>query len=271
MKAVVYLFFAVFYSAHLLAGDTTILKSLKLGTTKVNVVTKCFIECDSNISFINVHENESTSVEAAENFLINNGGTLTQLIHSGERYISFYIGKKKFYIDPNRIYTKKGIAATLKKLGHFNAEAAKKVDSFASQILQNFVDGKKLVVALHNNTDNNYSIESYKIGGDEAINAASVFINEQMDPDDFVVTTDSTLFNLIKEKNITVVLQNNKRVLDDGSLSVYAARKNIPYLNIEAQEDHQKEQLDILKALKDIILQFGSIFTVVQPVEAIIK
>jgi uncharacterized protein YaiI (UPF0178 family) len=256
MKFIIHLILLLFSQLNACSQDTTYGSIYRLGSEKIQVQTTCYIPCKDDLSFINVHENESTSVEAAGSLLNDIGGKMMVLKHNKSRYISFYIGNKKYIIDPNRIFTKKGIDATLKNLGPHSAEAANEVAAFAQHILTNFVDGKSLVVALHNNTDENYSIASYLKGGDEARNAADVFINAAMDKDDFIVTTDSSLFRRIKERNINVVLQDNKRAVDDGSLSIYAARKNIPYLNIEAQSGHLKEQIQMLEAIKDVLKSY---------------
>jgi hypothetical protein len=52
-----------------------------------------------------------------------------------------------------------------------------------------------------------------------------------------------------------VVLQHH-RPQDDGSLSVYAAKKKIPYINIEALHGHLDEQIRMLETLKDIIFRY---------------
>jgi len=77
-----------------------------------------------------------------------------------------------------------------------------------------------------------------------------------MDVDDFILTTDRSLFNRIKEKNINVVCEDINAIRDDGSLSVYAARNKIPYVNIEAEHQHFDEQLQMLMVLEDIIKEY---------------
>ncbi|WP_207496943.1 hypothetical protein [Aridibaculum aurantiacum] len=240
-----------------IAQDTTSGKTVRIGNTKVQIITSCFIPCNNGILFLNVHENEKTSVNAATEFMNNYGGKMIRLKHSGERNISFYIGKSRFFFDPNRIYSNKGIQATLKKLSYYTPESYKQVQAFSREILKP-LQNQKLLIALHNNTDENYSIKNYQEGGDEENNAKEVYVNPEMDTDDFIITTDSSIYRRIVEKNINVVLQDNKRVADDGSLSVYAAKNNIPYLNIEAQEGHYKEQLAMLEAIEDIIKDYRS-------------
>lgn len=236
--------------------DSTSLTTWRLGNATITIETTCIPPCSDSISFINVHENEVTSVFAAREFLKDFGGRLTVLQQDKERYLSFYLNKQRFVVDPNRIFTTDGVRATLGTLSKYNAEAARQTEGLAKQLLTQFIDGQKLVIALHNNTDSNYSIASYIDDGAEAINAREVFINDEMDADDFVVTTDSAIFYQVKELNINVILQDNEKLKDDGSLSVYAGKKGIPYINVEAQEGHMEEQLEILKSLAPIIAQY---------------
>src|SRR5690606_3461944 len=98
--------------------------------------------------------------------------------------------RNKFYsVDPNRIYTRKGRRKTLKDGGRFSFRAARSVRSFADDLLT-YLSGRSVVIAMHNNTDVNYSIKSYLPGGDEAKNTKEVFVNPDMDPDDFIYTTE---------------------------------------------------------------------------------
>jgi hypothetical protein len=77
-----------------------------------------------------------------------------------------------------------------------------------------------------------------------------------MDPDDFIITTDSTIFNRLQTKNINVVWENVDLVKDDGSLSIYAGKNKIPYINVEAQHGHLNEQCAMMIALHEIIEEF---------------
>lgn len=256
MKSIAYLLIASIVYQPLQAQDTTYVKELPLGNTTMKVVTTCYIPCSSKVLFLNVHENERTSVKAASDYLIDNGGTIVHLQHSGERNLTFMLNDTTYIVDPNRMYSKKGLQASLNNLSTYNANADSAIQTVADKILQ-LVDENNLVVALHNNTDKNFSIADYKKGGAEAKNAALLYINPAMDADDFILTTERSIYQQIKDKKISVVLQDNKRVIDDGSLSVYAGKNKKPYINIEAQEGHRDEQLRMLEAISDIIKDYA--------------
>ena len=70
-------------------------------------------------AFLNLHENENTSVVAARSFLLTHGGSLVKFNNGHSRLISFRLeqGGAVFSVDPNRMFTEEGIAASLKTYG----------------------------------------------------------------------------------------------------------------------------------------------------------
>lgn len=209
----------------------------------------------SNVVFVNIHENESTSAEAWRQ-LMKTGRHygLVELQQEKMRLVSFTHEGRKYRIDPNRIYTGSGVTASLKKYNkNHSAPVFNKVNQLALFITSAFVDNKKLVVALHNNTNENYSVRSYLPNGEEAVNAAEVHLNGQQDEDDFFYTTEKAYFDFFKEKNYNVVWQNNTNATDDGSLSVYCAQNKIPYINVEAETGHLAEQSKMLETVLELI------------------
>lgn len=73
----------------------------------------------SSFAFLNLHENENTSVVAARSFLLTHGGSLVKFNNGFSRLISFQLssGGATYSVDPNRIFTEEGIVATLKTYG----------------------------------------------------------------------------------------------------------------------------------------------------------
>ncbi|MNY25704.1 hypothetical protein D3C86_1595040 [compost metagenome] len=68
-----------------------------------------------------------------------------------------------------------------------------------------------------------------------------------MDPDDLILVTEKVLFSKLKKENVNVVLQHQEAE-DDGSLSIYAMKNNIPYLNVEVQHGHLEDNLMLIEA-----------------------
>lgn len=111
------------------------------------------------------------------------------------------------------------------------------------------VDAQDMVVALHNNTNNGYSLESYAVGNIYEDEAHAIYRGWHPDPDDFYFVTDRRIFEALQPNHFHIVLQDNTRMTDDGSLSVYCGQRGIPYINVEAQHGHLKEQKEMLKIM----------------------
>lgn len=254
MRGLLILLF-IFFFQYSYSQDSVYIKNYKIGNAILNVHVTIYYPQNALVTFINLHDDENTSVKAGEDFLSKYGGLLLQLQHGGKRNFNFMIGDETYSFDPNRIFTNKGLKATLLKQSAYKHNAAIEVKKFAESLVKNYVDGRKLVIALHNNTGKGLSVLSYKKGGQEAKNAAKLYINPLMNPHDFIITTKSFFFKYLKQKKINVVLQK-ANPYDDGSLSVYAAKKKIPYVNVEALHGHLNEQIKMLEALKDIIYRY---------------
>jgi len=204
--------------------------------------------------YFNMHDDENTSVQAARRIIDIYGGKLVELKHSGRREVSFNLNGKMYHFDPNRIFTKKGIEASLKKYGSYSHEALEEVWSFSQELVKKVVKDAKIVVALHNNVNTIYfSVASYAQGGNFSREASNVYINPQMGRGDFFYVTTSNFFEHFKKTKFSVVLQNNSNVTDDGSLSVYCGQNKIPYINVEAEHGHLEEQVAMLTELQKLL------------------
>lgn len=254
-KTILFLLSAIAIHCKGVAQDL-ILRSFVIGETNVPVIEKRFNQCAlSNVLFINVHDNERTSVQAAEEYLSLNNGLLVRLENNGVRNVSFTLNSKSFLFDPNRIFTSQGRKATLKLLSTSTSEEAEtRLASFADMLLNSFINSFALIVALHNNTDSNFTILTFQQQQQAKPNSGKVFINPNLDADDFILTTDTTIFNSLQQKNINAVWEDVSMIEDDGSLSVYAAMHNITYINIEAEHGHFEQQLAMLSAIREFLV-----------------
>lgn len=224
-------------------------KEYKLGET---VVTVEKTDKGPGPIFINVHENEQTSVMAAKSVMEKSGGTLIELHHGGERNVTFQIEGKSYTFDPNRIFLNKGIVPTLEKLGKSSPEAVTFVAYFGAAILLHDIKfddlRKRTIIALHNNTDGGgLTINEYESGASRK-EAAKVFVNPKKDPDDFFLVTNKRAYDQLVAKGFNVVLQKSPPPTNDGSLSVLCDVVCSLYINVEAQNGHLDEQIAMLKA-----------------------
>lgn len=229
----------------------TIHKPLQLGDLSLTLVQHAILP-RASILFINVHEDEQTSIEALRSYSKDTSISYAYLHHSGERRITFKHKGGEFSVDPNRIFTKTGRKATLEDGEHYTMCARKETKQFAAHI-ESLVSNRMSIIALHNNTDTNYSILSYLPDSSESQNATSLYINPEMDPDDFIYTTDELVYKAMVEHKINVILQDNKNFVDDGSLSVYCAINKIRYVNIETEHGHLEEQIVLIELIHRIM------------------
>lgn len=209
--------------------------------------------------YFNMHDDENTSVEAAKKVIDLYGGRLVELRHNGQREVTFNLKGKQYKFDPNRIFTRAGVKATLTRYGKHSKAAEDEVYEFGQKLIKDVVADAEIVVAMHNNVNTIYfSVASYAPGGGMAKEAANIYINPQMGTGDFFFVTDIDFFNHFKDASFSVVLQNNNNMTDDGSLSVYCGMKKIPYINVEAQRGHLQEQIAMLKELQNLLPSYQS-------------
>jgi len=203
--------------------------------------------------FFHPHENEHASLRVAEDAVVRRGGMSVSLHHGGGRRISFELGGKKYSCDPNRIFTPEGTRLTT---GNAPQRVRDAVDVFAAAVagyVLKRLSVHDVVIGMHNNTPGGYSIRSYGSGGDMQEDAETIFTNEANSADDFFLTTKRQLFQDLKNHHYNVVLQKNPPQHNDGSFSVFCSQKNIPYVNIEAQDAHSVVQARMLNDLLGIL------------------
>ena len=259
-------------------------RKLMLGETEIKV--NVYENQARQITFFAPHYNEQTAVRAAREAVETHGGRLVEIESTDEkgkpsRYAKFRFGGKNYSIDPNRIYTENGRAC------NFPAEISGSVKNFAGELLQIIFasDGKTLrenelfIVAVHNNADIDAKEKSAQNGdltaaayirssnserianGAYQDQAAGVYLsNTEDDTDNFVFLSTPLFINHFAEKGFNIVIQKSLSKLqtkqcsvDDGSLSVFAARENIAYINLEADLNNgffrQKQMLETVFAL----------------------
>lgn len=213
------------------------------------------------IWFVHLHEDESTAVQAALEFIDSlQQGCFVTMQHGMGRNISFSMSNLKYTFDPNRIFTDEGRKATLLRFGPYSDTAFAQITRLAKIFSAKFIDSNRLVVALHNNTnEGGLTIKAYQKGGAYAQDAAKVFVNKKQDIDDFFYTTSEKAFDFFRKKGFNVLLQNNETVTDDGSLSVYADLKHIDYVNIEVEHGRKGQQKQMLGAVMEYIQTYYSL------------
>jgi hypothetical protein len=191
-------------------------------------------------SFVHLHQNETTALQAAKAVVRAQGGSILTLIHSGQRNISFYLHEHRYEFDPNRIFTDVGIKKTLTQFGGYSKEAHHEVKRLADKIKLLLPQGK--IIAVHNNES--YSLRDYLPGHELASDAQALNLNAHHHYRNFYLVTKQNDYQRLKKLNFNSILQAFSAT-DDGSLSVYLADSD--YVNVEAGYDQLAAQIKMLK------------------------
>jgi hypothetical protein len=222
---------------------TTIL--YKLGESPLQLKVTRYGEY-SDLVMINLHDDEFTSVIAAKKFLETEGGILITIENNNKRNIRFRLMNRFYSFDPNRMFSREGIIQSLTEQGRSSNSAVDQVERFAMRVIQLLPENPACIIALHNNTDGDFSVNSYTAGNKRSTEAKAVYTNPSQDPDDLFLTTDPFLYNQLAEKKYNVILQDNRNAKKDGSLSVYCGEKGIRYMNCETEHGKTAQYLEMI-------------------------
>ena len=203
----------------------------------------------NDIVFINLHDDETTSVDAAKRVLEEYGGLLIEIENNTQRNIRFKLGRYFFTFDPNTIFSEEGIKKSLEQLGRTSCKAVDEVEKLGHRIIQLIPEKTTCIISLHNNTPDFFSAMEYAAGNKRSVDSKKVYINTDQDVDDFFLTTDNNLYEKLADNGFNTVLQDNKNCTEDGSLSVYCGRKNIRYVNCETEHGKTEQYYEMMKAL----------------------
>ena len=224
----------------------------KLGDRTISIKVTQYGEVINNCC-INLHDDEMTAMKAARSVMEEQGGLLIKIENDSKRNISFPFKGAVYTFDPNRIFSRKGILLTLKANRKINPLAVIEVEKFAAHLLRFIPDSISCLIALHNNTDGDFSVRTYLPGGLRQNDARQVYADMWQDIDDIALTTDHLIYNKMAGFGYNSILQDNVNVFKDGSLSVYCGERNRRYINIETQHGRTSQYKEMLKKLLYIL------------------
>ena len=202
---------------------------------------------ESNRRFIWIHGDEKTAAILLKRHLKDNYGTAF-LIENNKRevYINDYM------VDPNRIFSKAGVEKNLIKFnGNISKTAIDKMVNLIANDKEIFFDritppNRGLLIALHNNL-HAYTIE------DEIPLSTEISLKNSEHPHhhNFFICTNRDDYNLLSKSPYNVVLQETDPEEDNGSLSWFANRKGVRFINIETRLGHLSTQTKMLQYIED--------------------
>jgi hypothetical protein len=230
--------------------------------------------------FVHVHDNEETAFELGKKFVDSLGGDLYTIVHSPvgkkKRYLSFDLEETIWSFDPNRIYSdnpdplERTLRSKSKNPKNKN-EAIKVTDLFAKSLWSKLAE-YPIVISLHNNRNSapkivrngwfkrkiemgGFSVVSYIQQDDKVTNdtrsASDVYVNPEMNESEFFIVTEKKDFDFLSKNKQNVVLQSDEPY-NDGSMSVFAAKQNKRYINVEAlygRSDGQQKMIEMIYIL----------------------
>ena len=216
--------------------------------------TTVYIDCYQSgagrgLTYFHPHEDEITSLQQTLKILEKRGGTLYAIRSSGERCMHFKLDGVDYSIDPNRMFSRDGIAKNLNQYGACSDGAIDAVFEFAMTV--HGLLGNHRVIAVHNTFNTDFNVRSYvRDDGTLESDACDVYINDNASTGNFLLTTNPLVFSACKQNKINVVLQS-PTVADDGSYSVFAKNNHIDYVNIEATRGDDNNNYALLNFINN--------------------
>jgi hypothetical protein len=195
----------------------------------------------SDRHYLQIHGDEETAREVLTAHIRSHEG-VAYMIEGHTRNVKIESGE----IDPNRMFSRAGAEANLKKLNpdwppERLQAALSLLDRDRGKLVRAlFPPAGGLLIALPNNG------EGYSVRDEEPISDAGS-IREPANPHAFFLCTNEADFRTLSTSPYNVVLQNKAPKEDDGSLSRLAAARGVRYVNLEVGRGHggrQKEMLD---------------------------
>jgi hypothetical protein len=194
--------------------------------------------------YLLIHGNEET----ARAVLTRHMGSHEGIAYLAENHTR-NVAVNSAQIDPNRMFSRVGAEASLKRLNpglEPNAlqAALDLLDRGRERLVHALLPSQPpphpgLLVALHNNGEG-YSVR------DEAPISDETSLREPGNPHAFFLCTHPRDFATLRTSPYNVVLQQHAPKDDDGSLSRLAAARGVRYVNLEValgQIDRQQEML----------------------------
>ncbi|NOZ03620.1 MAG: hypothetical protein GXO92_03305, partial [FCB group bacterium] len=199
---------------------------------------------DSDRRYVWLHGDEPTAKDVLVQHMETHPGQAL-FIESAERNVRLNGG----WLNPNRMFSRVGAEKNLRKLnpswGRKQLEVAlDHLDQERDTLFRVLLPpAGGLLVALHNNWED-FNVHS------EIPLSNRVALSDPDHPRDFYICTNSSDFAQLSCSPYNVVLQEGNSLVDDGSLSPLAGRRNMRYVNIEAKLgafDKQKAMLGWLE------------------------
>ncbi|MCK4577968.1 MAG: hypothetical protein KAU50_04215 [Candidatus Marinimicrobia bacterium] len=239
-----------------LSGVSATSHTLRLGDEKVWI--HVYEREGSTLTFVNLHDDENTSAEAARSYISKNGGRLIELRHGRGRDVVIRRREYHAQFDPNRMFTAAGLSKSLSwngKLTEENVQLGLEFSTAIAQIID--IDHEPVIIAVHNNTQGRLTIRDFQPGQWYGDDAKQVNISRGRDSDDFFFTNSPQIFAGLSRLQYNVALMSDDPP-DRGTLGRRVNSQGGTYVNVEAQHGHLKEQIEMLESLVQVIASIAA-------------
>lgn len=195
--------------------------------------------------YIHIHGNEATARVALGDHVRKRQGR-SFFVVGDERNV----GVEGLQIDPNRMFSRMGAEASLKRLNPAASEqsiqrALAALDRDLPSLLSALLPPPGgLLVSVHNNS------QGYNIRAEIPISDAH-HLPKPGEPNDFFLATDARDFAGLRGSTYNAVLQATPATDDDGSLSRLCASKGVRYVNLECYAGRLAMQREMLAWLDE--------------------
>ncbi len=205
------------------------------------------------LTFINLHDNENTSAEAARVHISRHGGRLVELEHGRGREVVIRRRGILHRFDPNRMFTENGRRQTLDYFHNLSSANTAIAADFARQLTSIVnIEKDKAIIAVHNNTPGKLTIKDFQPGQWYGKDAREVFISPAEDPDDFFFTNSPTIYRALRTLRYNVALMAFDPP-DRGTLGNYVNHIGGIYILVEAEHGHLDRQIRMLEDLDALL------------------
>lgn len=194
--------------------------------------------------YLRIHGDETTAAEALREHLKTARGT-GFIVTNPKRNILIARG----LLDPNRMFSREGAERSYRRLNPKWTEAELTpalawLDRERPKLIQALLPPKGgLLFAVHNNA-RGYSME------EEIPISQQTSLARRDAPHEFFLTTDPADYALLAKGPYNVLLQNEPKGADDGSLSRLCGRLGVRYVNLEVGIGKLAEQKEMMAWLE---------------------
>ncbi len=235
------------FAPHIVNVATTITHTLRLADEIIWVHE--YNQPGGSFTFVSLHDDENTCVDATLNYISRYGGRMLELRHGRGREVVIRRNGVKEKFDPNRMFSPEGLRKSLRHYGNNSAANRKLGSKFAREVVDLIgVEKNGTVITVHNNTEGKLTIHDFEPGGIYEEDTGEVHVDETRDIDDFFFTNSPDIFRRLVEMNYSIALRNDN-ILGRGTLGEYIHLAGGIYVTVETQHGHYKEQVQMLEDL----------------------